>query len=439
MNYIFTLALRGLTKSPLSSVLAAIALSIGIAATLTSATLLIVLNGDPIPGVTENLYLAWTQTIPEVREIAQNPSLFGSSFPSKVTPYVARDFERTYPDSTVILGEINDDVLNPDSAKTQLGQHILATSSNFANIFQLPLRRGRFWTKQEQNDSVAVIDSELSEKLFGRHDAIGKIILIKGHTFEVIGITEVFRPEPHFYGLSSWSYSSIEREAVFVPYGSAIDASLDVVSSDGCPPKNGGGKDQSKLDGPADPQSCAWLSPWLYLPGASDVNDAKRFLKNYTLSHFASDGDWVLLKTSDWLSKNHVVPTAVKLNFLLSICFLILCMIDASALMASKFMRGIPEISLRRALGATRPAVFLQYICESLLLTFIGGFFAVPLILIGLYFTRSQPFAYMKLAQPSVELFLLLLGICCLIGVLVGTIPAWRVAIAEPGLRIKEE
>ena len=74
-----------------------------------------------------------------------------------------------------------------------------------------------------------------------------------------------------------------------------------------------------------------------------------------------------------WLDFNHVVPSDVRLQTWLAFAFLAICLFNTVGLLLAKFLRRSGEIGVRRALGATRGAVFAQCLVEAGLIGLLGG------------------------------------------------------------------
>jgi putative ABC transport system permease protein len=87
------------------------------------------------------------------------------------------------------------------------------------------------------------------------------------------------------------------------------------------------------------------------------------------------------------------------------------------------------EIGLRRAVGATRRDIFVQFLTESLAVTVIGMVFGS---LIGLGMTMALPRLTPVKAMPSWEPFVLALAFALLVGTFFGVQPARRAARLHP-------
>ena len=85
------------------------------------------------------------------------------------------------------------------------------------------------------------------------------------------------------------------------------------------------------------------------------------------------------------------------------------------------------EIGVRKALGATRRAILLQFLIEAVLICVLGGLIGVGLS-VGTTWAINQVFT----AVLSTGTIALAFGICVGIGIVFGFIPAWSAARARP-------
>jgi len=89
----------------------------------------------------------------------------------------------------------------------------------------------------------------------------------------------------------------------------------------------------------------------------------------------------------------------------------------------------IGEIGLRRAMGATRGHIALQFLLESATMGLIGGIFGASLgVLIIVAVAAYQ--LWTPVLEPAVPFLAPLIG--CAIGLVAGLYPALRAAYLEP-------
>jgi putative ABC transport system permease protein len=178
------------------------------------------------------------------------------------------------------------------------------------------------------------------------------------------------------------------------------------------------------------------------LNDATRVAAYRRFVADYAaqqqaIGRFSHAGNTRMRSLMGWLDYNGVLPSNVRLQAWLAVAFLVICLVNMVGLLLAKFLRRSGEIGLRRALGASRVAVFTQYMVESGLIGLIGGAFGWLLTLAGLWFIRQQPVAYADLARLDVPMFMLTFFAAVGASLLAGTLPAVRACRVVPAWQLK--
>ena len=138
-----------------------------------------------------------------------------------------------------------------------------------------------------------------------------------------------------------------------------------------------------------------------------------------------------------WLDYNGVVPSDVRLQTWLAFAFLAICLFNTVGLLLAKFLRRAGEIGVRRALGASRAAVFAQCLVEAGLIGLLGGAGGLLLTLLGLWLVRSQPIEYADLVHLDTTMFLITFALAVAASLLAGVLPALRASRMAPSLQLK--
>ncbi len=440
-RYNLELAFRGLRGFPKSTVLVVLTVALGLSACMTTLALLHVLSADPLPGRSEHLYLAWVDTV--LAKPTNYQSLNGVTQANYRRIKLADAQALLSAHRAVrqaVVANMAADEISADGKHAQRAQLILATSADFVPMFGVALRYGRNWTAAEDaaHAPVVLIDTELAQKLFGTVNAVGRRVRLRNTLFQVVGVIAPYAPQPHFYGLDSFIFSSDGGENLYLPYTAALDAGLSPRSADGC---DASYKTVSRL-GWSDPVHCASLGFWVQLDTPQQVAVYRSYLTHYVeqhkaLSGFGKPATSQLFSVAQWLKLQHVVPDSVRLNAGLAGAFLLLCMLNVAGLLAARFLHRSGETGIRRALGAPRRAVFQQYLLEAAAISMLGGVLALPLTLLGLWILRRQGSDFSGLARLDPLMFGGLFVMALLVGVLVGLLPAWRASAVEPALQVK--
>ncbi len=311
------------------------------------------------------------------------------------------------------------------------------TSADFFPMFDAPFDHGNGWTAREDDSQarVAVISRKLNEKLFDGGNSVGKSIRIDQNEFRVIGVLKDWRPTPRFYDMNSDRYGEVEQ--VFLPFSTAVNMKLGRNGSMNCWGDSNG--DETGVNAP-----CTWIQYWAQLDTPEKVDAYRQYLVNYSdqqrrAGRFERPTNIRLRSVMEWLDFKKVVPNDVRLQTWLAFGFLLVCLINTVGLLLAKFMRRSSEIGVRRALGASKGAIFSQALVEAGTIGLAGGVLGLGLALLGLWAVRQQPASYAELAHLDPVMLLTTFGLAILASVLAGLLPAWRACQVTPAIQLKSQ
>jgi putative ABC transport system permease protein len=86
------------------------------------------------------------------------------------------------------------------------------------------------------------------------------------------------------------------------------------------------------------------------------------------------------------------------------------------------------EIGIRKAVGAKKYTILLQFLIEAVIVCLIGGVIGLGLSALGAMGISALGFT----AALPMETVAIAFGICVGVGVLFGIAPAWQAATADP-------
>ena len=118
--------------------------------------------------------------------------------------------------------------------------------------------------------------------------------------------------------------------------------------------------------------------------------------------------------------------------------FLFVCLVNAVGLMLAKFMSRAGETGVRRALGATRRAIFLQCLVETGVIGLAGAVLGLALTALGLAGMRasfSEDLVHLLQLDPTDVLLTMLLAVSS--ALLAGVYPNWRATQVQPAWQLK--
>jgi putative ABC transport system permease protein len=312
------------------------------------------------------------------------------------------------------------------------------TTADFFTMFKVPFAYGHGWTESDDANRarVVVLDRPLADKLFGAERAVGQSVRLGSYSYQVIGVIDRWRPTPHFYDLSSGGAFD-PAESIFLPLTTGVVDKQSIASSIYCFGK--GGFPQGNL---TDAPNCAWLQYWVQLDTPEAMAAYRAYLVHYSLEQkalgrFERPPHVAMHDLMGWLDYNHVIPGSVQLQALLALGFLVVCLVNTVALLLVKFLRRGGELSVRRAMGATRRDVFAQLVSEAALIGVGGGSLGLLLALGGLWIVRQQPATYAAVAHLDTTMLSGALALAVLAALLAGVFPAWRASVLPPARGLK--
>jgi putative ABC transport system permease protein len=124
--------------------------------------------------------------------------------------------------------------------------------------------------------------------------------------------------------------------------------------------------------------------------------------------------------------------------------FLAVCLLNTAGMLLAKFLKGAPGAGVRRALGAKRRQIFLQYFTEAGILALVGGLLGIALGAIELagvhaLYARGSigRGGYQELSHFNGTSLMWALVLAAVAALGAGIYPAWRVGRLPPALYLK--
>jgi putative ABC transport system permease protein len=434
-GYYFQLALRSFKRNKALTALMVLAIALGIGASMTTLTVFHVLSGDPIPQKSDRLFYV------QMDPASMNGFTPGDDPEGQMTRYDSEALLREKRGDRQAMMSAGGLAIEPDKAGlTPFTVEARYTSADFFQMFEVPFAHGRAWTVADDGARarVAVISKKLNDKLFDG-DGTGKTIRMNETAFQVVGVLDDWRPTPRFYDLTNSKYG--DSEDVFLPFSTSRDLEM------------GNSGNMNCWDGPPDDDpegntglhaSCTWIQYWVEIADPAKVAAYRQYLDNYSdqqraAGRFQRPTHTRLSNVMTWLDFNKVVPADVRLQAWLAFAFLLVCLINTVGLLLAKFLRRGSEIGVRRALGASRRAIFLQCLVEAGVVGLAGGVIGLLLAAIGLWAVRQQPSEYAALARLDPAMLLATFALAIFASLLAGLLPAWRAMQVTPAIQLKSQ
>jgi len=278
---------------------------------------------------------------------------------------------------------------------------VYGITSDYAQITSPQLVMGRYLKNADidNNSRVCVLDEDSAQKLVGYTDCVGKEISLDGVKYRVVGVVKTED------SLASLFFSGM---TAYVPYTSLIRLSPDI-----------GPDILNFYVGPAQGFS---------------VDDAQDAMKKILLDRFDQDEDAFYISSQNLIEEAMSNVTSVLTILLGGIAAISLIVggIGIMNIMLVTVTERTREIGIRKAVGANRRTILVQFLIEAVVLCMLG-------CALGIFFSWAI-LRIISVIVASTELSFHLQGgvvllsviFCFAIGVIFGLYPANKAAKMKP-------
>jgi putative ABC transport system permease protein len=273
--------------------------------------------------------------------------------------------------------------------------------------------------------------------LFGGQDSVGNWLTMEGTRFQVVGVADTWEPTPRFYDPINGAFNEVND--MFIPYQLTRVLELKSAGSDW----GWKSEDINSFEQWLNSES-VWVQYFVELESARERDEYVAHLNAYVseqkkLGRFERPLNNNIYNVMEWMEYHQAVANDSKVLVGLSFLFLVVCLLSTIALMLTKFVGKKAETSLRRALGASRKAIFKQQIVEVAVIGFAGGLiglFLISLGLVGIKYLYDSPDGLVRLDWLMV---VTAVGISVISSMIAGVYPAWRVCKIPPATQLKTQ
>lgn len=266
-------------------------------------------------------------------------------------------------------------------------------------LYNTNIAEGRNLISQdvEFHRNIVVLGMDAVDQLFPFEDPVGKEISIGGLKYSVIGYTEKVG---EMFGQSQDNYVLIPL-TVFLQRYSSFWRSLDIA-----------------VEAP---------SAELYDKTQDEVIGILRMIRGVPPGE---ENDFEVVTNDQLIATFGQFTSGVKLfAFAISIIALLVAGIGIMNIMLVSVTERIKEIGIRKAVGATRSDIMLQFLAEAVFLSLFGGVAGVILGLLG-----GNSITLLMDIDAQIPVFWVVFGllVCSMIGIVFGIYPANRASKLDP-------
>ena len=292
----------------------------------------------------------------------------------------------------------------------KISSYLKRTNGDYWQVLRFDFLEGGPFTDADDRagNAVAVINASTRRRFFGEQPALGRSLEADGQTFRVVGVV----PDVPFMRLAAFA-------DIWVPIGSARATSFrtqmvgDFI---------GLFLAESRADFPRikDEVQARLRRVQLPEPGTELHGGADTLFESVSRTLFSSN--------------NRAAHPGLLWLFLagVTLLFMTLPALNLVNINLSRILERISEIGVRRAFGAPRRALVLQFLVENVVLTLIGAAIGLALAAAALAaLNRSGVAPYSDFAI-NFRVFAWAVGLSLVFAVLSGVLPAWRMSRLDP-------
>lgn len=257
---------------------------------------------------------------------------------------------RDCPDVDLITPELGRSGILVKSAHNSGSFRVTGAWPLFQEIRSLTLSRGRFWDigDEQQRLRVAVLGHEVYQQLFGSRNAVGETLQVGDFPYQIVGVLEKKEQDSN--------YDGPDNQKVFVPLAAVM---RDFPS----PPPGVPGMVDRLLVTPA--------SVGRHETSEAQIRRALARLRSFDPADKDAVFVWDTIKSAKVFQT--VTDSMQWFMGTVGVITLVLGGIGVVNIMLVSITERTREIGLRKALGATRKAIMVQFFSEALLLTLVSG------------------------------------------------------------------
>jgi len=431
-SYYLKLGWLSIRRNPLLSTLMVAAIAVGIGASMSIITVNYIMSSNPIPQKSDQLFYVqldnWDPN--DTDEDASEPPEQMTYLDAMALMKAGKAYRQVASNRSGLVLEPQGDGERPFNIGAR------NTFADFFPMFDLRFLYGSGWDDSaDQNlERVVVLSKETNERVFGGEDSVGRSVRLNGMDFRVVGVLDEFLPMPKFYDVTNGAFN--EPEEIYIPFNLAVEYKLPRSGNTSCwKPIEG--------DGTILTSECIWIQFWAELRNEQEKQDYMAYINAYVeqqkeLGRFPKPLDNRLSDVMEWMENREVVDDDAQVMLGLAMLFLLVCLLNTIGLLLAKFLGKSGDISLRRALGASRSSLFMQHMIESGLIGLGGGVFGLGLAWLGL---RGIEMLFGDMVENLVGLdwvmVLTAIGLAIVSALLAGLYPTWRACRIAPASQLK--
>lgn len=284
--------------------------------------------------------------------------------------------------------------------KSHQSINVVATNADLIKTAKLALKNGQFFEESGTHNNAAVIGHDLATKLFGTTDILARTFQYGDQKFIIIGVLEKTDSPINYNGVDFDNSILID-----INFASSFESSIQIQQIN---------VRTTTTD--------------------STESVAEEIKTKLTNSKKGDTTFQVLTGSSNFQPAGSLLSIISSMLTLVASISLIVGGVGIMNIMLVSVSERTREIGIRKAVGASSGNILLQFLFESIILSFIGG-------IMGIALGYATAFAISLITPFAPHISWSILGITCLtsliVGVIFGVYPAAKAATKDPITSLK--
>jgi len=290
-------------------------------------------------------------------------------------------------------------VIKYNNRETNPNTYVVGVTQGVYPSLNLELEDGREFRNSDMKYStdVCVLGHYIVEKLLFDVEPIGQYIKMDGRRLRVIG---VLKKKPDFFGQTVDNYIVLPITTFQAMYGKRT-RSVDITVMS---------RNQEEY--------------------ASAIESAIGYMRTIRKLDPKADNDFEIFSNESLMTQVNDITGPIKIGALVvSLIALIAAGVGIMNIMLVSVTERTKEIGIRKAVGARKSSILVQFLFEAIILCIAGGLLGIFIGIIVGNFAGS----FLN-AQSAIPVDWVIIGIsmCVIVGLIFGTYPAYKAANLDP-------
>lgn len=289
---------------------------------------------------------------------------------------------------------LNGNVYIKNSKNTSISTNYVGTSENYATVQDKTVQEGRFLTSFDIKGSlnVAVVGTYVANELFPDGDVVGSYVKFNNQNFKIVGI--LTQTEDGEEGTAD--------DTIIIPYTVAQRIS----------------------------KAGAVSTIYVRAKDANNVDSLKENIENVLYKLYENEDYYRVTSQQAMLETLSSVTDTLSIVLAgIAAISLVVGGMGIMNIMIVSVTERTREIGIRKAIGARKINILIQFLIESLIITLLGGITGIIIGCLGITIIGKLDLVP---AVYSIKWILISLIVSLLIGVVFGLFPAYKAAKMDP-------